>query len=100
MLIIVETGNVQFCAQAPLDLETARRGNVFQVDAAVYRSDCLNDGDDFVDVLRIETHRPRINLGEALEQREIGRASCRERGQIQVDEEGGNKKHTTTTRNK
>ncbi len=68
VLIVVKDRYVEQFTQARLDLETARRGDVLQIDAAVHRSDALDDPNDLVDVLGVEAHRPRVDVGEALEQ--------------------------------
>ena len=69
MLIVVEDRNLQLLAQAPLDLEAAGRRDVLEIDATESGGDELDRADDLVDVLGVEGDRPRIDIGEALEQR-------------------------------
>src|SRR4029078_5633856 len=57
--------------QARLDLETARRGEVLEVDAAEYRRDQPYRADDLVDVLGRQADRKRIDVGELLEQHRL-----------------------------
>ncbi len=62
VLIVVHHRDVERLDQPALDFEAARRGDIFEIDAAENRGDA-NDGlDDLVDVFRIETHRPRVDL--------------------------------------
>ena len=48
VLVVVEDRDVERLAQAPLDLEAARRGDVLEVDAAEDRRDRLDRADDLV----------------------------------------------------
>jgi hypothetical protein len=68
MLVVVEDGDVERLAQAALDLEAARRGNVLEVDATEDGRDRRHGADDLVDVLRREAHRPGVNAAELLEE--------------------------------
>ena len=68
VLVIVEDRDIEFLAQACLDLEAARGRDVLEVDSAVGRGDGLADGDDLLGVLRVEGHRPGVDVGELLEQ--------------------------------
>ena len=60
--------NVQHLAQAPLDLKTARRRDVLEIDPAKHRRDRLYDQDDLLDILRVQAQRESIHAGELLEQ--------------------------------
>ena len=71
MLVIVEHRDVERLAKSCLDLETPRRGDVFEVDPAVDGGDQLDGADDLVGVLRCETHRPCVDVGEPLEQQRL-----------------------------
>src|SRR5690349_10286708 len=66
VLVIMEDGDVEGLTQPRLDLETARGGDVLKVDAGEAGGDCLDDGDDFIAVLSVETDRPRVDPGETL----------------------------------
>ena len=71
MLIVMEYGNIKLINQAALDFEAARRGDIFQVDAAKARSQTLYGFDDFIDVLRVEAQRHSIHATKRLEQRAL-----------------------------
>ncbi|GAA2780562.1 hypothetical protein GCM10020219_060120 [Nonomuraea dietziae] len=71
VLVVVEDGDVEQVSEPGLDLEAARRGDVLQVDAAEAGRDGADDGDDLVDVLGVEADGPRVDAGEALEQRRL-----------------------------
>ena len=68
VLVVVEHRDVELVAEAALDLETPRRGDVLEVDAGEPRRDRLDRGDDPVDVLGVEADRPGVDLAEPLEQ--------------------------------
>jgi hypothetical protein len=68
VLVVVEDRDVQQFAEARLHLETPRRRDVLEVDAAVGRGDDLHGADDLVHILGVQTHRPRVDTGKALEQ--------------------------------
>ena len=68
VLVVVEDRDVEPLAQPCLDLEAARRGDVLEVDASEARRDRGDDVDDPVGVLGVEADRPRIDVGEPLEQ--------------------------------
>jgi len=68
VLVVVKHRNVQFLAQARLDLEAARRRDVLQVDPSKSRSDRANSRHDLVDVLRGQADRKRVDTAELLEQ--------------------------------
>ena len=91
VLIVVEHRDVELFAQALLDFEAPGRRDVFQVDPAVDRGDGLDDGDDFLGVLGVEAHGPRVDVAESLEQ---GRLALHDRqGRLGADvaeaEDGG-----------
>ena len=68
VLVVVHHRNVERFDQPLFDFEAARRRDILEVDAAEDRRD-PNDGlDDFVDVLRIEANRKRVDTGELPEQ--------------------------------
>src|SRR5699024_9646034 len=68
VLIVVEDGDVELGAQAVLDLEAARRGDVLEVDAGEHRRHRLDVGDDVVHRVRIQAERERVDVREPLEQ--------------------------------
>ena len=68
MLIVVEHGYVAQFLESALYLETARRGNVLQVDAAVTRRDVLDGGDDLFGILRGKAHGYGVHSGEFAEE--------------------------------
>ncbi|MCY1243783.1 hypothetical protein D9M72_568160 [compost metagenome] len=68
VLVVVEDRDVQFLAEALFDLEAARGGDVFKVDAAVDGGHGLGDHNDFFSVLGVKADRPGVNVGELLEQ--------------------------------
>src|SRR5690606_27983855 len=51
VLVVVEDGDVGLLAQHPLDVEAARRADVFQIDPAKGRLQLLDDVDNLVGVL-------------------------------------------------
>jgi hypothetical protein len=59
VLIVVKDRNVQLFAQTALDLEAARRGDVFQVDAAKDGRDVFDRAHDLVHVFRVEADGER-----------------------------------------
>ena len=65
VLIVVEDRDVEPLLQLFLDLETVRRGDVFEVDAAEARRDAHDGLDDLVGVLRVEADRERVDAAEA-----------------------------------
>ena len=62
VLVVVEDGDVELLAQAALDLEAARRGDVLEVDPAEDGRDRRDGADDLVDVLRRQADRPRVDV--------------------------------------
>ena len=68
MLVVVEDGDVQLLAQPLLDIEAPRRRDVLEIDTAVDGRDGLDDRDDLLGVLRVEAHRPGVDVAEALEE--------------------------------
>jgi hypothetical protein len=71
VLIVVEHGDVELGAQAPLDLEATRRGDVLEVDAAERRRRRLHERDDLVHVLGIDAQREGVDAGELLEEHRL-----------------------------
>ena len=90
VLVVMEHRNVHQFAQPLLDDETFRRLDVFQVDAAEAAQE--PDGvDEFVDVLGAEFQIDAVDIGEALEQRDLAlhhRFRC-DRAKIAQSEDGG-----------
>src|SRR5699024_9962760 len=68
VLVIVEDRDVQLLTQPALHLEAARGGDVFQVDAAIGRSDGLDRAYQLVGVGGVQRYRPGIHAAELLEQ--------------------------------
>jgi hypothetical protein len=71
VLVVVEDRDLELVAQAPLDLEAARRGDVLEVHAAERRRDHLHETDDLVDVLGVHAQRERVDVGELLEEHRL-----------------------------
>ncbi len=71
VLIVVEDRDVELLAQAALDLEAARRGDVLEVDPAEARRDRLDRAHDLVDVLRREADREGVDAAELLEEHRL-----------------------------
>src|SRR6266849_2078454 len=67
MLIVVKDWNVEFFFEPVFDLKTARRGNVFEVDAAESGSNIFHGAYDLVRVFRAQTNRKGINAAKFLE---------------------------------
>ena len=68
MLVVVEYGNVHAFAQAALDLETFRRLDVFEIDAAKGWFQRRHHIAEFVDAVLVHFDVKYINAGEFLEQ--------------------------------
>ena len=60
--------DVHLGLQAFLDLEAARRADVFQVDAPERGGQELDGGDDLLHVLRSQADRKGVHVGELLEE--------------------------------
>src|SRR5690242_3632547 len=71
VLVVVEDRHVELLAQALLDLEAARSGDVLEIDAAEARSQILHGFDDFVGVLGGQTDREGVDVREFLEQHRL-----------------------------
>ena len=71
VLVVVKDGNVQSFLQPPLDFKAARRGDVFEVDAAQTHREIGNGVDDFLGVLRAQANRVGVNAGKFLEQHRL-----------------------------
>src|SRR6185369_12754852 len=71
VLIVVKHWNVEFFSESFLDLETARRRDVFEVDTAKHNRDCFHCAHDLVGIFCVETDRKRIDAGEFLEQHRL-----------------------------
>jgi len=68
VLVVVEHGDVELGAQAVLDLEAARRGDVLEVDTGEDGCDRLDMGDDVVHRMGVQADRERVDVREALEE--------------------------------
>ena len=64
MLIIMHDRHIERLFQSPLNLKTAGRADIFQIDGAESRRDPLHDLHDCVRVLRIEAERPGVDPGQ------------------------------------
>src|SRR3989344_5678226 len=62
MLVIVHHGYRKFFFQTRFNLETARRRNIFQVDAAKCRGNRLDCRYYFISILRREHNREAVNI--------------------------------------
>src|SRR5207248_7973215 len=71
VLVVVEHGNVEFFLETVFDLETARRADVFEVDAAEPGGNPFYGPDDFLRVLRLETDRIGIDVTKFLEEHRL-----------------------------
>ncbi len=68
VLIVMHHRDVERFDQPAFDFEAARCGDIFEIDAAENRGDAYDGLDYLVDVFRIETHRPRVDLSELFEE--------------------------------
>ena len=68
MLVVVHHRDVELGDQALFDLETARRRNVLEVDAAEDRRDELHRLDDLLGILGVETDGEGVDAAELLEE--------------------------------
>jgi hypothetical protein len=71
VLVIMEDRNVEFGAQAPLDLEATWRRDVLQVDRTERGRRHLDEINNAVDVLGRQAQRERIDSGKLLEQQRL-----------------------------
>src|SRR5262245_19526657 len=71
MLIVVKDRDIEHLAETLLDLEAARRPDVFEVDAAEGRRDRPDDAHDLVHVLGGQADREGVDTGERLEQERL-----------------------------
>ena len=71
VLVVVEDRDVEGRAQAVLDLEAARRGDVLQVDRAVAGRDRGHGRHDLVGVGRREADGPAVDAAELLQQHRL-----------------------------
>src|SRR6185295_617361 len=69
VLVVVHDGNIEFALQALLDLETARRGDVFQVDAPEADGNRFYRLYDFLRILSRKTDGISVHAGKFLEER-------------------------------
>jgi len=68
VLVVVEDGDVELLAQARLDLEAARRGDVLEIDPAEDRRDGGDRPDDLVGVGGRQAEGPGVDPAELLEE--------------------------------
>ena len=68
VLIVVKDRDVQFLAEARLDLEAARGGDVLEVDAPEGGSDQLHGLDDLVGILGVQANGEGVHAGQLLEE--------------------------------
>src|SRR4029078_381842 len=64
-------GNVEFFSESFLNLETAWRRDVFEVDPTKHGRDCFHCAHDLVGIFCVETDRKCIDAGEFLEQHRL-----------------------------
>jgi hypothetical protein len=86
VLVVVKDGDVELRLQAFLDVETAGRGDVLQIDAAERRGDPLHGGDDLVGILRAEAEGKGVHPAEFLEQHRLAFHDRQGRGRTDVPE--------------
>ena len=82
----MEDRDVQFRTEPVFNLEAARRGDVFQVHAAVDGGEGLDDHDDFLGVLGVQADRPGIDVGELLEEGGLALHHRERRGRADVSQ--------------
>ncbi len=68
VLVVMHERDVEFGLEAFFDFETARGGDVFEVDAAEGRGDGLDRRDDFLSILRGQYDGESVDSGEFLEE--------------------------------
>ena len=68
VLVVVEDGNVADFLQLALHLKAARRGDIFQIDAAETAGNQVDGSRQLVHVLRAHAQRERVHAREFLEQ--------------------------------
>ena len=68
VLIVVKDGNVEFFFEFCFDFKTARRGNVFQINAAEGRCEAHDGFDDFVGIFRIQADGKSVHIAEIFKQ--------------------------------
>ncbi|MNC37776.1 hypothetical protein D3C75_863500 [compost metagenome] len=71
MLVIMKHGNVQFFLKPPFNLEAAGRADVLKVDSSEDRADRLDDEDNFLRVLGVQTDGESIHIRKLLEQHRL-----------------------------
>ena len=91
VLVVVEDRDVHQFAQTLLDDEAFRRLDVFQVDAAEAGPEEAHGVDEFVDVLGADLEVDAVDVGEALEQRDLAFHDRlgRDRAEVAEAEHGG-----------
>ena len=71
VLIVVEDRDVDALLQLFFDVETIRRGNVFEVDTTEGRREAHHGLDDLVGIFGVETDREGVDAAEGLEQQRL-----------------------------
>ena len=71
VLVVVKHRDVQLRLEFALDVEAARGGDVFQVDAAEAHGQVLHGRDDLLRVLGPQADRVGVNAGEFLEEHRL-----------------------------
>lgn len=67
VLIVVKDGNIAYFFESALDLETAWRGYIFEVDPAETARNKIDRAHEFVNVLTFDANRNRVHVAELLE---------------------------------
>ena len=68
MLVVVKDGNVETFLEAPLDLETFRRLDIFEINRAECRLEAGNRFHQRVDVDLVDLEIEHVDIGELLEE--------------------------------
>ena len=95
VLVVVKDGNVEFFFESFLDLETSRRGDVFEIYAAECDGDVLDRLDDLVRIFCVETNRKSIDAAKFFEQLALPFHHRHRRGRTDIAET----KHCRAVRN-
>ena len=91
VLVVVEDRDVQRVLQPLLQLEAARRGDVFEVDAAEARGEPHDRLEQLVDIRAVQADRHRVDIGKVLEQQRLALHDRHraERADVTEAEDGG-----------
>ncbi len=95
VLVVVEHRDVHQLAQALLDDEALGRLDVLEVDAAEARAEVAHAVHELVHVLRVDAQVDPVDVGEALEQRDLAlhHRLGRERPEVAEAQHGGAVRH-------